>query len=205
MVLNVADVSRKENINPNNLANSNRHKEILKNQIEDQKFKKLHKIEFELRIVKQVHDCMITNFYSTYVIQKKGSKWSKELNSRKLNKLTQTAHFEIDNGIIMTLITNLGDFAKELDVEKAYNHIQTSKELQRFLGFKYREKAQTYSTISFDWNMSFQIFCFIMNKILKLFRIKFKIRVASFIDNFLLLSRNKKRLEQDKKDMILFI
>lgn len=29
----------------------------------------------------------------------------------------------------MTLITNLGDFAKELDVEKAYNHIQTSKEL----------------------------------------------------------------------------
>ncbi|KAA6357616.1 MAG: hypothetical protein EZS28_046858 [Streblomastix strix] len=47
-------------------------------------------------------------------------------------------------------IMKKGDYAITLDVEKAYHHIQTSKELQRFLGFKYHEKVYTYSALPIE-------------------------------------------------------
>ncbi|KAA6387792.1 MAG: hypothetical protein EZS28_016685 [Streblomastix strix] len=83
---------------------------------------------------------------------KAGGKWRKVLDCRLLNRVSQPVHFTMENVSSVMESIQLGDFATQLDIEKAYHHVKVSKELQKYFGFRFRGKAFTYVGLQFGWN-----------------------------------------------------
>ncbi|KAA6387873.1 MAG: hypothetical protein EZS28_016598, partial [Streblomastix strix] len=133
IILKGADVSWIEGANINSLFNSNKFKEKKMSMIEDQKFKEELQIELDLGIVSEVKQSSIVHYNPSYTIRKRGGMWRKILDCRKLNQFTKISHFRMDNVTQVMQLMKKGDFATTLDVQKAYHHIQVSKELQKFL------------------------------------------------------------------------
>ncbi|KAA6398490.1 MAG: hypothetical protein EZS28_005980 [Streblomastix strix] len=74
IVLKGAGASWKENTYLNNLENTNIHKKMVMNYVENQKFKEELRIELELGVIKQVPENKITHFNPTNVSPKKRTK-----------------------------------------------------------------------------------------------------------------------------------
>ncbi|KAA6360051.1 MAG: hypothetical protein EZS28_044421, partial [Streblomastix strix] len=85
----------------------------------------------------------------------------------------------MENVITVIQTIKQRDYATQLDLEKAYHHQKVSENLQRYLGFKFRQKAYCYVGLPFGWNRSPLLFCRIMRSTVRAIREKFSVRVET--------------------------
>ncbi|KAA6363179.1 MAG: hypothetical protein EZS28_041294, partial [Streblomastix strix] len=164
-----ADVSWKENTYPNNLANTDRYKEVVMNYIENQKFKEEFRIQVQHGTVKQVPKYMITHFNPTYIIPTMGGNWRKILNMQQIEPINSNRTFQ--NGLFdFNDVTNeegrICDNVRRRKSESPYTDIQGTTTIPQFqVSWKEQEKLEqdtkdvTQFMRSLGWSMQLAKCC----------------------------------------------
>ncbi|KAA6356258.1 MAG: hypothetical protein EZS28_048215, partial [Streblomastix strix] len=97
------------------------------------------------------------------------------------------------------------DFAIQLNLKKAYHHLKVSEDLQRYMGFKFREIAYCYVDLPFGWKRSRLQFFRVMRSTVRSVKKKFYVRVVQQMDDLLIFSQERKQLEYDTIQIIQFM
>ncbi|KAA6395147.1 MAG: hypothetical protein EZS28_009328 [Streblomastix strix] len=95
-----------------------------------------------------------------------------------------------------------GDYATQLDLEKAYHHLKVSEVLQRYMGFMFRGKTYCYDGLPFGWNRSTLLFCRVKMSSVRAIRERFNVRVVQYMYDLLILSQERKQLEYDMAENV---
>ncbi|KAA6355318.1 MAG: hypothetical protein EZS28_049155 [Streblomastix strix] len=130
--------------------------------IGEEKFWEELKVEIKQGIVRKRSIEEIIHFNPFYMVPKAGNKLRKILYFMKLNRAIAKQHFWIEDVITVTKTMKQGDYATQLDLEKAYHHLKVSKDFQTQIGFKFRGKAYCFVVLPFGWNRSTLLFCGVM-------------------------------------------
>ncbi|KAA6397701.1 MAG: hypothetical protein EZS28_006773 [Streblomastix strix] len=87
----------------------------------------------------------------TFLDPRQDARLRKILECRKINLLTQLAHFKIDGPEELRYILQESDYATILDTKDTFHHVHVSPNLQPFQEFQFKNKRYTYFYLLFGW------------------------------------------------------
>ncbi|KAA6355884.1 MAG: hypothetical protein EZS28_048588, partial [Streblomastix strix] len=102
-------------------------------------------------VVKEVDSKETRHFNLSYMAPKKGGKWMKVLDSRKLNEEIVKTHFKMEEVRQVVKSMQKRDFATILDLKSAYHHDKVEKSLSPYMGLSFDNRSFMYVGMSFGW------------------------------------------------------
>jgi hypothetical protein len=88
------------------------------------------------------------------------------------------------------------------DIKHGFHHIKMIEEASLYLGFKYWGKTYKYLAMLMRSSSSLYIFHMIVKPVLKYIREMLKIKIAWYVDDFLICLRSKEEAEKDAEAVL---
>ena len=155
----------------------------------------LGKDAIEMVPLNEIH----AGFYSTFfLVPKQNGKLRPVINLRPLNRYLRKTHFKMDT---MTKVLNLvkpKDWAISLDLSDAYLHIPIFPKHRKFLRFCIAGKCYQWKSLCFGPTSAPRVFTKIIAVVAAHLRAQ-NIRLASYLDDWLILNQIKHLLFQDRE------
>ncbi|KAA6356079.1 MAG: hypothetical protein EZS28_048394 [Streblomastix strix] len=103
--------------------------------------------EFSSGVVKEMDNVQVYN--PIFLLPRQDGQLRKILDCRKINLLSQPAHFKIDGTQELRQILQESDHAMIMDTKNSFHHMHGSPYLRPFLEFQFKNKSYTYLGLPF--------------------------------------------------------
>jgi hypothetical protein len=138
-----------------------------------------------------------------FVIPKRESgKWRVIVDLRYVNRYQVTPKFKQEGLESLRAIIRKGDFMTKGDIKHGFHHIKMIEKASLYLGFKHRGKTYKYLVMPMGNSSSPYIFHMMVKLALKYIKEILKIRIAWYVDDFLICSRSKEEAKKNAEAML---
>ncbi|KAA6396971.1 MAG: hypothetical protein EZS28_007505 [Streblomastix strix] len=122
-------------------------------------------------------------------------KWRNILDAKALNKEITDFHFKMHDSNEVKQTIRFGDWDTSLDLYSAFHHLIVRIESYLYIAFEFRNKHYIYRAMLYGIKNSLICFATTMEPIMQQIRMKTEIRIISYVDDILLLLKNKEYLK----------
>jgi ribonuclease HI len=164
-------------------------------------------LEEELRegIVEEADPKEVRWINPTFLVPKKNGKFRKILDCRELNAELRDVSFAMEGAETVRDLARKGDWATSLDIHSAFSHIPVNKDLQPYLGFKFRSKTYTYKGMPFGVKNAPRVFTLLMRRVAAAIRERWATRMVCYMDDLLLLFEDRVTAETQTAEIAGFL
>jgi hypothetical protein len=100
-------------------------------------------------VVQEVDSSQARWLNPTFLVPKRGNKYRKVLDCRRLNQELRDVHFAMEGVEITRALVRPGDWATSLDFKSAFSHVSVNADLQPYLCFTFLGKTYQYRGMPF--------------------------------------------------------
>jgi hypothetical protein len=161
--------------------------------------------ELEEGVIEEVKKEEVLFVNEVGLVRKRGGKLRKILKAQGLNAFLRKKKFKMEGPKQAAEILRRGDYAVTLDMTKAYHHVPVNPNLRSYLAFTFHGKYFRYLGTPFGVSTAPRVFSRIMHHCAALVRVKWNIRCIQYLDDWMLLSADAKRLEEVTPEIIQFL
>jgi hypothetical protein len=141
-----------------------------------------------------------------FVIPKREpGEWRVIVNLRYVNRYQVTPKFKQKGLESLRAVVRKRDFMTNGDIKHGFHHIRMTEEASLYLGFKHRGKTYRYLAMPMRSSSSLYIFHIMVKPALKYIREVLKIRIAWYVDDFLICLRSKEEAEKDTEAVLIVL
>ncbi|KAA6363383.1 MAG: putative Transposon Ty3-G Gag-Pol polyprotein, partial [Streblomastix strix] len=153
--------------------------------------------EIQDDIVEQVEEREVMHWNPSFIRPKSNGKFRKIIDFRGINSATNRIHFKMEDVKYVLDLLEVVNYATVLDLQGEYHHIRVEPELNKYFGFRFRNRDYVCRGLPFGYIQSPPLLCRILRKAINSIREKFNIRIIMYMDDLLLIGKSKQKLEQD--------
>ncbi|KAA6392690.1 MAG: hypothetical protein EZS28_011785 [Streblomastix strix] len=134
-------------------------------------------------------------FNLTFLVPKSNWKQRKILDYRKINNYTRMNKFKMEGSQFIKQIIEKADFATTLNLEEAYQHTKVSDNILSYFGFAFKGMTYCYRGLPYRFKNSPFKFNKTLVMALREIRRRFKIKISNYIDDIIVLHKDKSILK----------
>jgi hypothetical protein len=163
--------------------------------IREAAYQKLLQEELAQGIVTRARREDILFINQDFMVPKKGNKWRKVVDLRRVNEEQEHIHFRMDGPEVVQDIALEGDWATSLDLKNAFHHVRVHPSYSPFLGFVHRGQFYRYTAMPFGARHSPRIFTRALGYAMAYIRAHWQVRIIAYMDDILILHQDRQYLE----------
>ncbi|KAA6398071.1 MAG: hypothetical protein EZS28_006399 [Streblomastix strix] len=141
----------------------------------------------------------------TFLVTRQDWRFRKIFGCRRINLLTQLAHFKMDGPQELRQILQESDYVMILDIKDTFQLVHVSPNLQPFLGFQFMNKSYIYLDLPFGWRRNPLLFSRTLAIAIRAVREKWKLKIQNYMDDINLIHQSKQQLKQMTLKIISFL
>ena len=133
-----------------------------------------------------------------FIVPKKGGGARPVINLKGLNGSTAYHHFKMEDLSLLKNMLSLGDWMGKLDLKDAYFTIPIHRDHWRYLRFRLKGSMYEFTCLPFGLSQSPRVFTKVLKPVIAFLR-RQGIRILTYLDDSLVLSRTQDGLSQSMK------
>ncbi len=166
-----------------------------------------HMIQEELRtgVVEEAREQDVLLSHNVFLIPKKGGRWRKILDCRRLNWALKTKHFKMDDATTVERLVQQGDFSTSIDLSQAYFLFPVHPSLAPYLGFYFKGRPYRFRALPFGYVDAPRFFTRAMRKVVTEIRERWGVRCVAYLDDVLILHQDAEALQVITQEVSAFM
>jgi ribonuclease HI len=141
----------------------------------------------------------------TFLVPKRGNKWRKVLDCRRLNEELRDVHFAMEGVEVAQALVRQGDWGTSLDFKSAFNHVPVNADLQPYLCFRFLGKTYQYCGMPFGVKHAPRVFTKIMKKAITAVRTRWNVRMTFYMDDTMLLFEEREKAVRETVEIAAYL